>query len=202
MLSMFLMVQLAATPDSGVFRVDDFPEFLLESGKSYQIPARILVGLDGKPISCDVEQPSDKRRLDKYTCEILVKRARFAPPKWHDGTPAHGLYRQKISWAFESPTVLGADLDIAVNKLPVGVKAPAQIFLNVDVDTKAVAASCANAPSNSLPSPNRSDQAELIRLACGELIKSWKFFVPTDASGQPLRTIQNFVVLIGEERRK
>jgi hypothetical protein len=200
MLSMFLMVQLAATPNSDIFKVDDFPEFLLESKKSYQIPARILVGLDGNPISCDVEQPSDKRRLDKYTCDILVKRARFAPPKWHDGTPAHGLYRQKISWAFESPTVLGADLDIAVNKLPIGVKTPAQIFLNVDVDTKAVAVSCANAPP--WPTPNRSDQAELVRLACGELIKSWKFFVPKDASGQPLRTIQNFAVLIGEEQRE
>jgi hypothetical protein len=199
-----LLVALAPTPSvEGLFSINDFPQYVLEAEKSYRIPTRTLVGLDGKPVWCDVEQASGEPRLDKHTCNIIKKRARFAPAKWIDGTPSYALVRQPITWAVNQiPTGYTVDLELAVNKLPADETSPVMMALSIAVDEQGKSVSCTSStppPTNQLP--KWSEDPALARLACSEMMKSWTFFVPKDAVGRPVRSIQNARVIIGELRK-
>ena len=194
--------QLARAPTSGVLRASDFPHHLVEYGESYQISTRTLVAPDGKPIRCEAERSSRKPKLDKYTCDIMVARARFSPIRWIDGTPAHALYRQVIGWTYDVPRAPDADLELAVNELPKGVKRPFRFELTIAVDEQARAVSCSSAGRTAQETASQQVDPVLVRLACAELLKSRRFHVPKDAAGRPLRTIQNISVQIAKQRSR
>ena len=187
-----LLQMTAAQPVGlqGLIRVDDMPDYVLQGSKSYRVQTWTLVAPDGKPLKCDVEYPSGERRLDKHTCSLIMKRAKFGPVKWTDGTPAHGLYRMAIGWSFNRPMPTEADLTIAVVKLPKGMASPAFLRLIVAVDELSQPQSCSSEPRlfESTPTP---DNAALVAAACSEFLKRWKFITPADDSGRPVRTIQN-----------
>ena len=82
----------------GVFSVDDFPGDFHGHNGSRVVYTRTTVRPDGGIDSCRVEVSSGDKKLDAYTCAIIMKRAKFEPAKWIDGSPAYGVIRVPVSW--------------------------------------------------------------------------------------------------------
>lgn len=58
----------------------------------------LIVGADGKPVSCTTTVSSGHDVLDQSACNAFVKRARFSPAKDEAGNPIAGRYKGSITW--------------------------------------------------------------------------------------------------------
>jgi len=60
----------------------------------------IAVGIDGRATGCAIEQTSGYRAFDAATCDVLMRRGRFAPAKDAAGDPVESVYaKRKFVWA-------------------------------------------------------------------------------------------------------
>jgi periplasmic protein TonB len=78
---------------------DDYPAAALRSGDHGRTGFRLDIGTDGKPTACTVTASSGSDELDKATCRLLMRRARFHPAKGVDGTPVVASYSNGVTWA-------------------------------------------------------------------------------------------------------
>ncbi len=58
----------------------------------------LMVGPDGKPISCTTTVSSGHKTLDETACNAFLKRARFSPAKDGGGQPTTGRYKGSVTW--------------------------------------------------------------------------------------------------------
>jgi TonB family protein len=58
----------------------------------------LMVGRDGRPVSCTTTVSSGHVELDKAACNAFVRRARFSPAKDGSGNPVTGRYRGSVTW--------------------------------------------------------------------------------------------------------
>jgi TonB family protein len=71
---------------------DDYPARALEAHPQGSVHYAITVGNDGRVVSCEITQTSGDPVIDKRTCDILRKRARF-------GAEAAGkTIQDQVSW--------------------------------------------------------------------------------------------------------
>jgi protein TonB len=71
---------------------DDYPERALEAHPQGSVHYAITVGSDGRVASCGITQTSGDPVIDKRTCDILKKRARFGPEA------AGKTIQDQVSW--------------------------------------------------------------------------------------------------------
>ncbi len=58
----------------------------------------LIVGPDGKPLSCTTTLSSGHQILDQTACNAFVKRAKFSPAKDEAGNPTTGRYKGSVTW--------------------------------------------------------------------------------------------------------
>jgi TonB family protein len=58
----------------------------------------LMVGPDGKPVSCTTTLSSGHEVLDQTACNAFMKRARFSPAKDENGNPTTGRYKGSVTW--------------------------------------------------------------------------------------------------------
>jgi TonB family protein len=58
----------------------------------------LIVGPDGKPVSCTTTLSSGHQVLDQTACNAFVKRAKFSPAKDEAGNPTTGRYKGSVTW--------------------------------------------------------------------------------------------------------
>jgi TonB family protein len=58
----------------------------------------LIVGPDGKPVSCTTTTSSGHKELDETACNAFVRRARFSPAKDASGNAVTGRYRGSVTW--------------------------------------------------------------------------------------------------------
>jgi TonB family protein len=58
----------------------------------------LMVGPDGKPLSCTTTLSSGHEVLDRTACNAFLKRARFSPAKDANGVPTTGRYKGSVTW--------------------------------------------------------------------------------------------------------
>lgn len=58
----------------------------------------LVVGPDGKPVSCITTVSSGHQVLDQSACNAFVKRAKFSPAKDEVGNPTSGRYKGSVTW--------------------------------------------------------------------------------------------------------
>jgi TonB family protein len=58
----------------------------------------LMVGPDGKPVSCTTTVSSGHKVLDPTACNAFMKRARFSPAKDASGMPTTGRYKGSVTW--------------------------------------------------------------------------------------------------------
>ena len=58
----------------------------------------VSIGTDGKVTNCEVTRSSGSPELDKTTCDLMRRRARFTPATDGDGNPTSGEYASSVRW--------------------------------------------------------------------------------------------------------
>jgi TonB family protein len=183
-----------------VFSADDYPAYLQQAGQSGIVYTRTTVRPDASIQSCTVERTSGDPKLDAYTCAIIVKRAKFVPAKWTDGSPVYGVIRVPVSWVISNgfpsqEDLLRAttpDLELSVNHLPKGAHSIAAVSLEIAADENGRPVTCVEwAPPKNARGPRFP---ELVPIACQEVMTGLTVSPPLDASANPVRSIQSVSV--------
>lgn len=77
---------------------NDYPTRALQLGQEGVTGVRLAVGTDGKVTDCQVTKSSGSGELDKTTCDLIRRRARFNVATDGDGNPVAGSYATSIRW--------------------------------------------------------------------------------------------------------
>jgi TonB family protein len=199
-LSLPLVLGLQYPDVRAVFSADDYPAYLQQAGQSGTVYTRTTVRPDASIQSCAVERSSGDPKLDSYTCGIIVQRAKFAPAKWTNGSPAFGVIRVPVSWVISSgppseEAMLRAtipDLELSVNHLPKGARSIAAVNLEIAADENGRPVTCVewappkNARGRHFP--------ELVPVACQQVMAGLTVIPPVDASNKSVRSVQSVLV--------
>lgn len=83
---------------SSLFSTDDYPQSAIRNEEQGTTAVRLSIGPDGRVSDCSISSSSGSSALDKATCNILKRRARFTPAKDQAGNPISDSYSQRIRW--------------------------------------------------------------------------------------------------------
>jgi protein TonB len=82
----------------GLIQPDDYPESALEAGIGGTVRVRLEISAQGRVTGCSVQKSAGNSSLDRATCSVLSRRARFTPAVGSDGGPTHDSYVATITW--------------------------------------------------------------------------------------------------------
>lgn len=75
-----------------LFSSADYPKKAMKLGMEGRVVARLLVSRHGRVKSCEILETSGHEILDKATCKLLRKRARFSPARNQAGKPIEDMF--------------------------------------------------------------------------------------------------------------
>lgn len=111
----------------------DYPDASLAANETGIVSTSILVDANGKPRSCQVTETSLYPRLDRATCALLLKRARFTPAQDADGRPVAGEYFRSTSFGIDrkqpSSTIMTS---LTVERAPPNYRQPVRADAEFD----------------------------------------------------------------------
>ena len=85
-----------------VFSADDYPVSAQRNGEEGTVQAQLAVDQTGRVVACKVIRSSGSDSLDKATCNILQRRARFIPARNAKGEPvASTVLTPPVKWQLE-----------------------------------------------------------------------------------------------------
>ncbi|MBP8232394.1 energy transducer TonB [Rhizorhabdus sp.] len=178
---------------------DDYPLAALREERSGHTGFRLTVSPSGKPLRCEIVYLSGWDDLDKRTCQVLMKRARFKPSFGPDGTPLHFVYRSINSfWIPEGPPTKRprpSTIDVLVmrKELPEGISDAAEINLAIVVDAAGAMADCTPFLPEEMRDAKHAKRAfELMApSACSYLKQNYRPKPAADAEERAVPSIQN-----------
>ena len=189
-----------------VFSADDMPAYVQIAGINRIVATRTTVRPDGTVQDCTLERGSGDAKLDAYTCAIIVRRAKFQPAKWVDGTPAYGVIRVPVTWAIGGPPsksevqeAYPADMELSVTRLPAGADRRTSLALMIVVDENGRVVACNERPKVSLKDHTKTFP-ELAPIACEQMMNEFTAIPAKDASGKPMRSVQTASVVFSTGR--
>jgi TonB family protein len=74
----------------------DYPVNLLAKGAQGLVQFRLLVGVDGKPTDCFIQESTRPKGFDDAVCKAMMTRARFDPALDKDGKPIKSYWRTAV----------------------------------------------------------------------------------------------------------
>jgi TonB family protein len=80
----------------------DYPATALRFEMTGSTVFRLAVDATGKPSRCDIVESSGFDVLDTATCQRLMTKARFSPPRDRKGKPVEGTYSNRVRWVLPS----------------------------------------------------------------------------------------------------
>lgn len=86
-----------------LFSSDDYPAEALDKGEQGTAQAKLTVDADGRVERCDIIRSSGHESLDKATCAVLKRRARFTAATGSDGAAIPSEYvTPPVTWRLEN----------------------------------------------------------------------------------------------------
>jgi TonB family protein len=83
------------------FSSNDYPPAMRRTGDEADIKLRLLVDAAGNPTRCTVVSRFKEKSFDKVVCDVVMRRARFAPAELADGTRVPSYYYNHIVFRME-----------------------------------------------------------------------------------------------------
>ena len=77
---------------------EDYPPQAVRGAWSGRASYELEIDVGGRVTQCSITQSSGHAVLDKKTCAVLKKRARFEPPKDGQGNALPSIYRSTLNW--------------------------------------------------------------------------------------------------------
>lgn len=184
-----------------VFSPDDMPAYVQIDGINRFVSTRTTVNSDGKTQDCTAERGSGDPKLDALTCAIILKRAKFQPAKWVDGSPAYSVLRAPVSWTIGGPATESelqraypADMELSVNQLPSGARPRTKLSLMLAVDVNGAVVDCGQMPPVSKYAPATAFP-QLVSVACQQMVGHFRAIPARDPSGKPVHSVQTATVV-------
>jgi len=173
----------------------DMPE--LPGGRGFwMVGVDLLVDTDGTLRGCTIERTSTIAALDKLTCDLIHKRARFRPAQWADGSPVTGVYRTSVGYSqgdgSDMPWLYGYDLEVRVKSLPSGMRNPTRVRVMFAVDSAGAVSSCTAEPGENFEMAE--NKPILVPVSCEQLMQNYKPIPVRDPSGNLIKSVQDAVV--------
>lgn len=204
MLWVALAAQLSAPVPTNFrswFSPDDFPQHVRAEGVTRVVFTRTTVRPDGSAQDCAPEASSGDAQVDAYTCGLILKRGKFQPATWIDGSAAFGIFRTPVTWA-GSPSDNGSeewnssDAEVSVNRLPQGIHSPVWVRIQIAVDGNGKPEACGVAPNypGFPPPPRENTNPQLLSMACEQTMKSFTAVPAKDSSGKAVASVQTMAV--------
>jgi TonB family protein len=75
-----------------------YPPELLRAGRSGVVNIRLIIGADGKPVSCMSNKDSPDRAFEEHACETTMRAARFEPALDASGAPVASYFTTVIAY--------------------------------------------------------------------------------------------------------
>ncbi len=88
----------ASTDLVALFSADDYPTRAILNEEQGTTAFRVTVSRRGRVSKCEIVQSSGSEALDKQTCRIVSRRARFSPARDKDGRRVEGSFSGRIRW--------------------------------------------------------------------------------------------------------
>ena len=175
------------------FSADDYPDDLISYKQTaFQPVTQTLVGIDGKMIGCRVETASPNPQVDALACAIIMKRGRFQPARWTDGSAVPGVYRWPVSFMLDGYLYEPfSDIELQVDRLPDKRKSE---FVTVEFasDANGKIQDCVG--QHPVRQTDRPANPQLVSIACNTVQTEWKPFTVLGTDGKPSRSVQNVIV--------
>lgn len=193
-LSLVLSSVTAAVPTTPLpwFEFRDYPMKAFEKKWEGVTRFDLVVAPDGSVADCTVTSSSGHEELDKTSCFLATKRAKFRPALDSSGKPTYGVYRTQAVWAMPEHQLAnsapGPDLEVSVNQLPQGTAEPPVVKLAYLVDPQGHASNCtlmAGAP----PQPE-----QLVEIGCNQVAQRLSNAPVRDSSGRPVPAVRTAAV--------
>ena len=184
------------------FSSDDTPPYLIRAGSGlWRVSIRVTVAPDGKLRSCDVESSGGISDLNKRTCGIVVRRAKFQPARV-DGLPVFGVYRNSVVWAVvdapvDTSKVMYPDVEVTVARLPTRLKSPTFVGVAFAVDTAANKSSCVM--DVAVDPEQVENHPALVPIACEQIMAKYQATPATDGTGKAVLSVQSALVQFSAE---
>lgn len=187
------------------FSYEDVPSYLLEKESGlWLVGVRINVASDGTVQNCAAEKSSGVADLDKLTCAIVLRRAKFSPARSIDGSVSSGVYRDSVQWsvgdaAADRLSISNPDLDIFVQSLPSKEKSPTLVRVMFAVDETGSKSSCMAEPSPAFE--KTSNNPALVSVACEQVMNGYNATPAKDGSGKAVASVQDALVRFSVKRQ-
>jgi TonB family protein len=81
-----------AAPPGSWIKSNDYPANMLAKWQPGLVQFRLIVGADGVPTACHIQQSTNSGGFDEAVCKGLMKRARFEPALDAEGKPILSVY--------------------------------------------------------------------------------------------------------------
>jgi len=183
------------------FSPDDYPTDQMDGAQTvFQPVTQTLVNVDGKIIGCRVETASRSAKMDALACAIILKRGRFEPARWMDGTSVPGVYRWPVSFMIDGDDYERfSDIEIQVGHLPDNKKSE---FVTVafSSDAEGKIEECVGA--RPVRRKEKPANPQLVSIACKAVKADWKPFVVLGTDRKPSRSVQNAIVKFAAEAQR
>lgn len=74
----------------------DYPQHMLAKSQPGMVQFRLIVGEDGQPTACHIQQSTKPDGFDDAVCKALMRRARFEPALDGEGKPMTSAYINEV----------------------------------------------------------------------------------------------------------
>ena len=173
------------------------PDLLERGTNAWTIRTRLTVRPDGTVQSCEVESGTDNKTLDKFTCGMFERRAKFRPAVWSNGSPSYGVFRFAFEWTRAVPPPSKSshvDLNVRVDRKTYAERVAAFVHVVFTVDGDGQIGECSGAAP--FDSGIATNPPTLVPIACEAVIHRYRPRAAKDESGEPVRSVQNAIVRI------
>ena len=93
-----LPIQKASANLPALFSADDYPQAALRRSEQGTVAFTLSIDRRGRVERCDIATSSGSDDLDRATCSILQRRARFTPARDADGRAVADITNGRIRW--------------------------------------------------------------------------------------------------------
>jgi Gram-negative bacterial TonB protein C-terminal len=76
----------------------DYPMKMLRERQNAHIRFRLIIGVDGKVISCAVQSAAGPTDFRDWTCDLIKRRAKFPPALDATGKPVKAYWSSSVRW--------------------------------------------------------------------------------------------------------
>jgi TonB family protein len=168
----------------------DYPTAALQAGDYGVVSIHLQVAADGRVSQCEVTESSGSAPLDQVTCNIALRRARFAPARDAAGLAIAGGYRTAMTFGInEHQPLTTIPMRLGVKMLPAGYERPARVQVFFGADGKAI--DCVTRAS--------SGSADADRAICRTIARELRVTPPRSGSREPAVAVRTYLTSLVPE---